>query len=87
MRPSNTFWTAGEFDPWRALSPLSTEDFAPANVTVTTNASFAGEGRIDEVLGYVLASTEHCVDFKPSVAEAVAAREHFVHALKGWLKR
>jgi hypothetical protein len=29
IRPSQTFWTAGEFDPWRTLSPFSQMDFAP----------------------------------------------------------
>ena len=34
IRPSNVFWSNGEFDPWRSLSPMSTEPFSP-NYPVT----------------------------------------------------
>jgi hypothetical protein len=29
IRPSNVYWTGGEFDPWRPMSTLSTEGSAP----------------------------------------------------------
>ncbi|KAF2666432.1 hypothetical protein BT63DRAFT_428200 [Microthyrium microscopicum] len=29
IRPSQVFWSGGQFDPWRTLSPLSDQDFAP----------------------------------------------------------
>lgn len=29
VRPARTYWSGGEFDPWRTLSPLSGEEWAP----------------------------------------------------------
>ncbi|KAL7268390.1 hypothetical protein RUND412_008990 [Rhizina undulata] len=90
MRPSNTLFTAGEFDPWRTLSVFSEESFAPRGVKVTheipeCNAPTAQ----NEVFGYLLRESHHCYDLKadnPSgVGEEEKARTLFSKALKKWL--
>jgi hypothetical protein len=53
--PSNTFWTAGEFDPWRAYTRFSEEDFAPKH-KITPEIPECGEPSRGEhgVFGYMV---------------------------------
>ncbi|OKL62228.1 hypothetical protein UA08_02156 [Talaromyces atroroseus] len=53
IRPSNTYWSGGEFDPWRTLSPLSTESFAPDFVTFRSDIPQCNRETAErEIFGY-----------------------------------
>ncbi|KAF2138273.1 uncharacterized protein K452DRAFT_234548 [Aplosporella prunicola CBS 121167] len=86
IRPSNTFWSGGEFDPWRTLSPLSSEDWAPQvdllNYIPACNVSMAKS----EIFGYVIPNAQHCYDFQTAFADGEKSRNIFTRALEKWLK-
>lgn len=89
MRPSNVYWSGGAFDPWRTLSPLSTEPFAPRGVELTTDPPACGvRTSEDRLFGYVMADAEHCFDFNPNFAGGEVSRglfARFARALREWL--
>lgn len=86
MRPSNVYWSGGEFDPWRTLSPLSTEAFAPRGVNFTTEIPACGVSTgEDQLFGYIMKDAEHCFDMNPTFEGGKASREIFVNALHKWL--
>ncbi|KAL2796420.1 serine carboxypeptidase S28-domain-containing protein [Aspergillus keveii] len=85
VRPSNVFWSSGEFDPWRTLGLFSTESFAPQGITVTTEIPQCGvETATDTVFGYIGANLYHCFDFRDSQG-ATESRNYFIQALRQWL--
>ncbi|KAF7505008.1 hypothetical protein GJ744_001529 [Endocarpon pusillum] len=87
MRPSNTFWTAGEYDPWRGLTPLSLLNLATNPAMATTEIPECnvqmGEKKI---FGHVIPYSQHCADFTAGFEPGKQARSYFVQALKWWLK-
>ncbi|KAL1965466.1 hypothetical protein VTN77DRAFT_5722 [Rasamsonia byssochlamydoides] len=86
IRPSNVYWSGGEFDPWRTLSPLSTEAFAQQGVNFTTAIPKCGvRTSEDELFGYIMKDAEHCFDFNTQFAGGAASRANFVNALHEWL--
>ncbi|KAK7180547.1 hypothetical protein DPSP01_006078 [Paraphaeosphaeria sporulosa] len=86
IRPSQLYWSGGEFDPWRTLSPLSAEPWAP-HPKAFTNPPKCGQGQDeDEIFGYVLKNAQHCYDFRTTVALGETSRGFFYKALDGWLK-
>jgi hypothetical protein len=87
IRPSNTFWTGGRYDPWRTLSPLSDMPFSPNNKAVQTIPACekADEVADSPVFGYLLSNAEPCFDFTPSFNESLPARTLFDEALTSWL--
>ena len=89
MRPSNVFWTGGEFDPWRTLSPLSEEKFSPKFRTTERIPRCGVSTAVQEPLfGYLMKNSEHCDDFNPVVSNPAAGvpQELFAEALREWLK-
>ncbi|KAH7406450.1 serine carboxypeptidase S28-domain-containing protein [Phaeosphaeria sp. MPI-PUGE-AT-0046c] len=73
IRPSNTYWSNGEFDPWRTLTPASIE---------------ARRG-VGELFGYVIPDAQHCYDFRTTGTTAKGgevSRNLFAGALGEWLK-
>ncbi|KAJ5819597.1 hypothetical protein N7474_005188 [Penicillium riverlandense] len=86
IRPSNVYWSGGQFDPWRTLSPLATESWAPQGVTFSTDIPQCnvktGE---DTLFGYIMPNAEHCFDFDPDFGPGKASRGLFQRALKEWL--
>ncbi|KAJ4368659.1 hypothetical protein N0V86_009568 [Didymella sp. IMI 355093] len=86
IRPSNVYWSGGEFDPWRTLSPLSSEPFAP-KVNAFTNAPKCGvETSKRDLFGYTMADAQHCYDFRTYFAPGAISRKYFTDALGQWLK-
>ncbi|KAF1813543.1 peptidase S28 [Eremomyces bilateralis CBS 781.70] len=87
-RPSNVYWTDGEFDPWRTLSPLSGEWFSPGfNSTQAIPKCGESTGEGGPVFGMVLKNAQHCYDLRiPSVPDSDVSRGHFTNALREWLK-
>ncbi|KAL1651096.1 hypothetical protein SLS61_005614 [Didymella pomorum] len=86
IRPSNTYWSGGEFDPWRTLSPLSTEPFAP-KVNSFTDAPKCGAATSKrDLFGYTMANAQHCYDFRTYFPDGAISRKYFTDALSGWLK-
>ncbi|KAL5417670.1 hypothetical protein PMIN04_007629 [Paraphaeosphaeria minitans] len=86
LRPSQLYWSGGEFDPWRTLSPLSAEPWAP-HPRAFTEAPACGRGQDeDEIFGYVLRDAQHCYDFRTTVALGETSRGLFYTALDRWLK-
>ncbi|THY23412.1 hypothetical protein D6D01_05978 [Aureobasidium pullulans] len=64
MNPSNTLWTSGEYDPWRALSPASIEEGAPGRRSVQ-NIPDAGVSPPDnEIFGLVYRDMVHVSDMR-----------------------
>jgi hypothetical protein len=86
IRPSNTYWSGGEFDPWRTLSPLSAEGFAPHPKTFTEPPQCGKGQSVKEIFGYVMENAEHCFDFRTYFAGGAVSRGYFKAALDGWLK-
>ncbi|KAJ9218938.1 hypothetical protein DTO169C6_8739 [Paecilomyces variotii] len=86
IRPSNVYFSGGQYDPWRPLSTLSTESFAPANVNFTTEVPGCGvRTSEDEVFGYIMPNAEHCFDFRTTFPAGATSRGYFINALKEWL--
>jgi hypothetical protein len=87
LRPSHVYWSAGEFDPWRTLGPLSAEAWAP-KVRPFREAPKCWEGqRRGEVFGYTLPGAQHCYDFRASYLfpGGEVSRKYFTDALDRWL--
>ncbi|KAJ5110579.1 hypothetical protein N7532_001114 [Penicillium argentinense] len=85
IRPSNVYWSGGEFDPWRTLSPLATQDNAP-KVTFTTEIPKCGvKTAHDTLFGYIMPNAEHCFDFRTEFGPGRVSRAYFHKALKEWL--
>lgn len=86
MRPSNVYWSGGQFDPWRTLSVLATEDIAPQGVTFTTEIPSCNvKTSQNSVFGYIIPNAEHCFDLKTGFAPGQVSRDYFHKALKEWL--
>jgi hypothetical protein len=89
IRPSNTYWSNGEFDPWRTLSPASAESSAP-RVQTFKDAPRCGDGQSrGELFGYVIENAQHCYDFRTTgtvVPGGAVSRKIFTDALTKWLK-
>jgi hypothetical protein len=88
IRPSNTFWSGGQFDPWRTLSPLSdmsfSENATPSNKVPSCVAP--GETKTEDYLfGALIPDAEHCFDFNARFSPASQARTMFHDALQEWL--
>lgn len=78
MRPSRTFWTVGEFDPWKSSSPLKVNNHTIPECDASTAAGAP-------LFGHVLRDNQHCGDFNNTNPQAVVAHELFSNALKQWL--
>lgn len=64
MRPSNSFFTSGQFDPWRALSPVSTEERSPRRNTVRTIPACNKAPPGTDVFGLVFEDMVHVSDMR-----------------------
>ncbi|EKG13057.1 Peptidase S28 [Macrophomina phaseolina MS6] len=86
IRPSNTYWSGGEFDPWRTLSPLSAEDWAP-HPTLTQHIPACNVSTNEsEIFGYVMPGAQHAYDFRTTFPLGAVSRKYFTDALTEWLK-
>ena len=92
IRPSNVYWSGGEYDPWRTLSPLSQRAEAPKITTIQSAPQCSTSTGQDKLFGYTLKNAQHCYDFRTTGAEAavlaegVQSRKYFTSALRDWLK-
>jgi hypothetical protein len=88
LRPSNTFWTGGEFDPWRTLSPLSDMPFSPRFKTISTIPDCGSDhlGEQSPLFGYLVPDGEHAYDFRTNLNSTAPARKLFTDALTKWLE-
>ena len=95
--PSNTYWSCGEFDPWRFLTPLNREAEGP-DYTIT-QAIPACNVRTEDgtVFGYVMNGSAHVLDVNVDACKmkleedenckwAAHSRKLFQVALRKWLK-
>jgi hypothetical protein len=87
IRPSNTYWTGGEFDPWRTLSTFSNESFSPRYKTIQTipDCGTPSEEH-SQLFGYLVPDGIHAYDFRTNFNESVPARKLFTEALRKWLE-
>ncbi|XP_014562677.1 hypothetical protein COCVIDRAFT_83483 [Bipolaris victoriae FI3] len=91
IRPSNTYWSGGEFDPWLPTGPLSQQPNAP-KIEITQDIPKCGvsTGK-DKVFGKVVKGGVHASDFNTPglgftiVPDSVTSRDLFKKALKEWL--
>ncbi|KAJ5834206.1 Peptidase S28 [Penicillium robsamsonii] len=88
IRPSNVYWSGGQFDPWRTLSPLAAGTrLAPHGVTHTTEIPKCNvETDESTVFGYIMQNAEHCFDFRTTFAPGAISRKYFTTALTEWLE-
>ena len=87
IRPSNVYWSGGEFDPWRTLSPLSSEPWAPHLKLFTEPIPKCGVGTAEsEIFAYIMPNAEHAFDFRTTFSEGAVSRRYFTNALTEWLK-
>jgi hypothetical protein len=89
MRPSNVFWTTGQYDTYRACSPLSRveveDDVAPVVISQEIPACNASTGH-DSLFGLMLPDKGHCEVIARNSTEAMQGRRMFADALHEWLK-
>lgn len=86
MRPSNTFWTGGQFDPWLTLSPLSREKWSP-RFPVTNRIPKVNQKTGEKVFGHLMKNAEHCYDVgsREKKPQAAYPQDLFAEALREWL--
>lgn len=87
IRPSNVYWSGGQFDPWRTLSPLAEGTrLAPQDVSLTTEIPKCNvETEENTIFGYIMQKAEHCFDFRTSFVPGAISRGYFHTALTEWL--
>lgn len=87
IRPSNVYWSGGEFDPWRTLSPLSSEPSAPHPKLFTEPIPKCGVSTVEsEIFAYIMPNAEHAFDFRTTFPGGAVSRGYFTSALTEWLK-
>lgn len=84
-RPSNVYWSGGQYDPWRSLSPLSDEWFAPKVKFTTEIPECNKESPRSEIFGYVIPNAQHCYDFRSTFKPGDVSRKLLTAALHKWL--
>jgi hypothetical protein len=89
MRPSNVFWTTGQYDTYRACSPLSRieveNDSAPVVISHEIPVCNVSTGH-DSLFGLMLPEKGHCEVIARNSTEAMQGRRMFADALHEWLK-
>lgn len=89
IRPSNVYWSGGQFDPWRTLSPLSGEGNAPRVRPFSAQPPKCGQGQDESsIFGYVIDNAQHCYDFRTTKGTppgAEVSRGNWERALDSWL--
>ncbi|CAI7609392.1 unnamed protein product [Penicillium glandicola] len=87
IRPSNVYWSGGQYDPWRTLSPLAAGTrLAPQGVSLTTDIPKCGvETEESTIFGYIMQNAMHCFDFRTTFAPGAISRGYFYSALTEWL--
>lgn len=87
IRPSNVYWSGGQFDPWRTLSPLAEGTrLAPQGVALTTEIPECNvETGENTIFGYIMQKAEHCFDFRTTFVPGAISRGYFHTALTEWL--
>lgn len=87
IRPSNVYWSGGQFDPWRTLSPLAEGTrLAPQGVSLTTEIPKCNvKTEENTIFGYIMQKAEHCFDFRTSFVPGAISRGYFHTALTEWL--
>lgn len=87
IRPSNVYFSGGEFDPWRTLSTLSSETFAPHGISLTQEIPKCNKPTPqNKIFGYLLKGAAHCFDFRTTWPDGDNSRRIFKSALRSWLK-
>lgn len=87
IRPSNTLWTGGEWDPWRSLSPLSQEKFSPRYELSREIPECGRPFKVEkELFADLIPDAGHAFDFRTTFNASQATRDLFSNALEKWLK-
>ncbi|EMD69703.1 hypothetical protein COCSADRAFT_76240 [Bipolaris sorokiniana ND90Pr] len=91
IRPSNTYWSGGEFDPWLPTGPFSQRPGAP-KVEITQEIPKCGESTgKDRLFGKLIKCGVHASDFNTPgldyniIPDSVKSQDLFKKALKEWL--
>lgn len=77
MQPSNTMFSSGQYDPWRAYSPASIEDGSPGRKTTQyiPGCNQAPEG--DDVFGIIYDDMVHVSDMRALLNEGDYYHQNF----------
>lgn len=76
-QPSNTMWTTGELDPWRVVSPVSTEEGAPGRQTTQIIPSCNQPPKGDDLFGMIYEGMGHVSDLEADLFNKSAADGQF----------
>ncbi|KAK5945998.1 hypothetical protein PMZ80_000137 [Knufia obscura] len=77
MRPSNTLFTSGQYDPWRGLSPASTEIDSPHRRSVQDIPSCNQPPERDDIFGLVYRDMVHVSDMRLLLNESDYYHQNF----------
>ena len=80
------YWSGGQFDPWRTLSPLSSESFSPHYKSTQDIPQCGVSTSADTLFSYVMDNAQHCYDFRTTFPGGASSRQNFIDALTQWLK-
>lgn len=87
IRPSNVYWSVGEFDPWRSLDPLSNETWAPHPVSTQQVPACGVSTDMSSIFSYIIPNAEHASDFSTRYfPESDVSKKYFSDALAEWLE-
>jgi hypothetical protein len=94
MTPSRTYWSVGQYDPWRVLSPLAEElqgerklrDREYEKCKDQTRSKIDKKHPVPELLGYVIPDAQHCYDMVSWFEGAQKSLDNFDRALTAWLR-
>lgn len=77
MKPSNTLFTSGQFDPWRALSPASIEEGSPMRKSVQNIPDCNEPPQGDDIFGLVYSGMVHVSDMRALLNESDYYHQNF----------
>lgn len=77
MRPSNTMFSSGEYDPWRAYSPASTEQGSPGRKTTQYIPECNQAPDNDDLFGIIYDGMVHVSDMRALLNESDYYHQNF----------
>lgn len=77
MQPSNTMFSYGEYDPWRAYSPASTEEGSPGRKTTQVIPECHQSPGGDDIFGIIYDGMVHVSDMRALLNESDIFHQNF----------
>ncbi|CAN8104243.1 unnamed protein product [Discula destructiva] len=77
MQPSNTMFSSGQYDPWRALSPASTEEGSPKRKTTQVIPQCGQSPEGNDLFGIIYDGMVHVSDMRALINESDHYHQNF----------